>query len=276
MAYEIEGRLLEVCTCNVLCPCWVGEDPDDGTCDSVSPGAIDSGSIEGVDVAGLDARGVGPHPRQRPHAASWKAAIFVDEAGDVKDQEQALLKVFAGPAGRGGRGSRGVDRRGGGGRAGGDHVHGRGGKGRRGDRRRLPMPRSCRISARPASRPSLAGTVFSTIPGRPSTPPRPTASPATATSTACRRATRAATTPSRATSASPPDRRTTDVHRGPPARRAPRPGHPRRGPRRSLVRPPGSSLWRGTPRPTGDTSTTTRRRARAAGRGGACSSPAGR
>ncbi len=21
--YEVQGRLLEVCTCNVLCPCWV-------------------------------------------------------------------------------------------------------------------------------------------------------------------------------------------------------------------------------------------------------------
>src|SRR5215471_16055767 len=30
MAYEVEGQLLEVCTCNILCPCWVGEDPDNG------------------------------------------------------------------------------------------------------------------------------------------------------------------------------------------------------------------------------------------------------
>src|SRR5262245_59537515 len=33
MAYTLEGQLLEVCTCNILCPCWVGEDPDGGTCD---------------------------------------------------------------------------------------------------------------------------------------------------------------------------------------------------------------------------------------------------
>ena len=52
MAYDIEGRLLEVCTCNVLCPCWVGEDPDGGTCDSALAWHIDSGSIEGVDVTG--------------------------------------------------------------------------------------------------------------------------------------------------------------------------------------------------------------------------------
>ena len=33
MAYHLEGRLLEVCDCRVLCPCWIGEDPDNGTCD---------------------------------------------------------------------------------------------------------------------------------------------------------------------------------------------------------------------------------------------------
>jgi hypothetical protein len=32
--YQLEGRLLEVCTCGVLCPCWVGADPDGGTCDT--------------------------------------------------------------------------------------------------------------------------------------------------------------------------------------------------------------------------------------------------
>jgi hypothetical protein len=35
MAHHLEGRLLEVCDCRVLCPCWIGEDPDNGTCDSV-------------------------------------------------------------------------------------------------------------------------------------------------------------------------------------------------------------------------------------------------
>ena len=35
MAYELEGKLLEVCDCNVMCPCWIGEDADNGTCDGV-------------------------------------------------------------------------------------------------------------------------------------------------------------------------------------------------------------------------------------------------
>jgi hypothetical protein len=34
--YQLEGRLLEVCTCGVLCPCWVGADPDGGPDASVA------------------------------------------------------------------------------------------------------------------------------------------------------------------------------------------------------------------------------------------------
>jgi hypothetical protein len=33
-AYQLEGSLLEACSCEVLCPCWIGEDPDRGTCES--------------------------------------------------------------------------------------------------------------------------------------------------------------------------------------------------------------------------------------------------
>jgi hypothetical protein len=51
--YQLEGRLLDVCSCDVLCPCYVGADPDGGTCDSVVAWHIDTGTIQGVDVSGL-------------------------------------------------------------------------------------------------------------------------------------------------------------------------------------------------------------------------------
>ena len=47
MAYHLEGRLLEVCDCRVLCPCWIGEDPDNGTCDSVLAYRFDKGRSTG-------------------------------------------------------------------------------------------------------------------------------------------------------------------------------------------------------------------------------------
>src|SRR5439155_16125740 len=52
MAYELEGKLLEVCTCNVLCPCWVGEDPDGGTCTGALSWHIETGTVNGTDVTG--------------------------------------------------------------------------------------------------------------------------------------------------------------------------------------------------------------------------------
>ena len=98
MAYEIEGRLLEVCTCNVLCPCWIGEDPDNGTCDSALAWQVDHGSIEGVDVAGRTVALSVHIPGNVLTPASWKAAVFVDD-GATDEQQAALLRVFTGQLG---------------------------------------------------------------------------------------------------------------------------------------------------------------------------------
>ncbi len=32
VVYDLEGTLLEACSCGMLCPCWVGADPDGGEC----------------------------------------------------------------------------------------------------------------------------------------------------------------------------------------------------------------------------------------------------
>ena len=98
MAYKIEGKLLEVCSCQVLCPCWIGEDPDGGTCDSAMAWHVDSGEIEGVDVTGQTVALSVHIPGNVLTPASWKAAVFVsDSASD--EQQAALLKVFTGQLG---------------------------------------------------------------------------------------------------------------------------------------------------------------------------------
>lgn len=51
--YVLRGTLLEACDCNVLCPCWIGEDPDNGTCDTFLAYHFEHGSIGEVDVSGL-------------------------------------------------------------------------------------------------------------------------------------------------------------------------------------------------------------------------------
>jgi hypothetical protein len=97
MAYDIEGRLLEVCTCNILCPCWVGEDPDGGVCESSLAWRIDKGTIEGVDVSGRTiAQSV--HIPGNVLAGNWRAVVYVDDE-TTDEQQAAMLKVFTGELG---------------------------------------------------------------------------------------------------------------------------------------------------------------------------------
>ena len=98
MAYEIEGRLLEVCTCNVLCPCWVGEDPDYKTCDTTIAWGIETGAIEGVDVSGLTVAVSAHIPGNILTPKSWKAVVFVDDRA-TPEQEQVMLRLFTGQLG---------------------------------------------------------------------------------------------------------------------------------------------------------------------------------
>lgn len=97
MVYQIEGRLLEVCTCNTLCPCWVGEDPDGGTCESSLAYHIDKGTIEGIDVAGRTLA-LSVHIPGNVLAGNWKAVVYVDDESS-EEQEAAMLKVFTGQLG---------------------------------------------------------------------------------------------------------------------------------------------------------------------------------
>jgi hypothetical protein len=97
MSYHLEGRLLEVCNCNVLCPCWIGEDPDNGTCDTIVAWRIDKGMVDGVDVGGNTIAAVA-HVPGNILEGNWRAAIFLDEHAS-KEQEDALLKVYTGKAG---------------------------------------------------------------------------------------------------------------------------------------------------------------------------------
>lgn len=97
MSYTLKGRLLEVCNCKTLCPCWVGDDPDNGTCDSALAYRFDEGEIDGIDVSGLTLA-LAVHIPGNVLAGNWRAIIFVDENA-TPEQEQALLSVYSGEQG---------------------------------------------------------------------------------------------------------------------------------------------------------------------------------
>ncbi|MDN5796680.1 MAG: DUF1326 domain-containing protein [Intrasporangium sp.] len=96
-SYDIEGRLLEVCTCEAVCPCWVGLDPDGGTCESILAWAVDRGTIKGVDVSDRII-GVSVHIPGNVFAGNWSAVVYVDDRTS-QEQQEALLSVFTGQLG---------------------------------------------------------------------------------------------------------------------------------------------------------------------------------
>ena len=91
MAYELEGILLEVCTCNVLCPCWVGEDPDGGTCDGLLGWHFESGTIEGVDVSGRTFV-IMAHIPGNIMEGDWRAVVYIDD-GATDAQQDAITSA---------------------------------------------------------------------------------------------------------------------------------------------------------------------------------------
>ncbi len=97
MPYTLEGRLLEVCTCKAICPCWVGEDPDNGVCEGTLAWHFEKGQVDGVDVSGLTL-GMLAHIPGNALAGNWRALAFIDERA-TPDQEAALLAVYSGKKG---------------------------------------------------------------------------------------------------------------------------------------------------------------------------------
>jgi len=97
MGYSLEGQLLEVCSCNILCPCWVGEDPDGGTCDGVLSWHIDKGSVNGTNVAGRSFT-ILTHIPGNILAGNWRVVVYVDD-GATEEQQQALIDVWTGKLG---------------------------------------------------------------------------------------------------------------------------------------------------------------------------------
>lgn len=97
MAYRLEGSMLEVCTCAVICPCWVGADPDGGKCEGTIAWHFEKGVVNGVDVSGLTLAVV-VHIPGNVLEGNWKAVVCVDEKAS-KEQEEALLSVYTGKEG---------------------------------------------------------------------------------------------------------------------------------------------------------------------------------
>jgi hypothetical protein len=99
MAWSIEGRYFENCSCEVVCPCTaslaLGADND--YCRAALVFHVDSGEVEGVDVSGLTVAAVAETGKYM-HEGNWRLGVLMDEAAS-DDQAEKLGAVFSGQLG---------------------------------------------------------------------------------------------------------------------------------------------------------------------------------
>ncbi len=95
--YSLQGTLIEACSCNVNCPCWIGEDPDLGECFAIVAYGIERGQVRDLDVSGLNLVLI-CHIPGNVLAGNWKIVALVDERG-TEEQRGALLDAFTGKLG---------------------------------------------------------------------------------------------------------------------------------------------------------------------------------
>ena len=97
IVYSLEGTLIEACSCDVNCPCWIGEDPDLGECFAIIAYGIETGTISGLDVSGLNLVLIA-HIPGNVLAGNWEIVALVDDRA-TDEQRDALLGAFTGKLG---------------------------------------------------------------------------------------------------------------------------------------------------------------------------------
>jgi hypothetical protein len=96
MSWQITGRSMELCSCKMLCPCWLGPDgqPDEGWCAAVFGFDVQKGSSNGVDLSGTTVVLTADWPGNF-FAGQGKARVYIDDSAN-EDQSRELEAIFSG------------------------------------------------------------------------------------------------------------------------------------------------------------------------------------
>jgi hypothetical protein len=99
MSWNLSGRYVETCSCELMCPCNLSFDHGAtyDYCRVTLCFDIEQGEIEGTDVSGLKFVAIADSPKVMTEG-NWKLGAFVD-ANASDEQMDKLVKVFTGQLG---------------------------------------------------------------------------------------------------------------------------------------------------------------------------------
>lgn len=95
--WTLEADYAGACTCNVTCPCNLGQNPTKGNCYGFMAFSITRGMYGAVDLSGRKVVGGFEIPGYA-FDGNWKMALYVDE-GATQQHLDAILQIFSGQAG---------------------------------------------------------------------------------------------------------------------------------------------------------------------------------
>lgn len=96
MTWRISGKGMEMCSCKLFCPCWLGPEgePDEGWCAGLFGFGVEQGSSEGVDLGGTSTVLMADWPGNF-FGGKGTARLYVDSTAS-DDQRRELEEIFGG------------------------------------------------------------------------------------------------------------------------------------------------------------------------------------
>jgi hypothetical protein len=99
MTWNITSRAIELCSCKMLCPCWLGPEgiPDEGWCSGAFAFDIQQGNSDGIDLTGSRVVLAAEWPGNF-FGGNGTARLYINEAANP-EQRQELEAIFSGKKG---------------------------------------------------------------------------------------------------------------------------------------------------------------------------------
>ncbi len=99
MAWRIAGKSTELCSCKMMCPCWLGPDgePDEGWCAGAFGFDIEKGQSDGIDLSGTRVALAADWPGNF-FKGNGTARLYLD-ASASEQQRRELEAIFGGKKG---------------------------------------------------------------------------------------------------------------------------------------------------------------------------------
>jgi hypothetical protein len=99
MAWQLSGRSVELCSCKMFCPCWLGPEgePDQGWCGSALAFDIQRGSSDGIDLGGTKVALAAEWPGNFFNG-NGTARLYIGNNANA-EQQRELEAIFTGKKG---------------------------------------------------------------------------------------------------------------------------------------------------------------------------------